>query len=937
MPKLLLIEFAPVNRFHRAVSYPRFLGFARASSVEARWLRLGVHVAVRYVSGDDGITVEEPSLRRLNAAVSEFAPSHLLFNELPSLQIVSVLRETLRVAKYGVIMSGTDLSRHGLVSVGTDVRSLGRFLGLSDLNVEKMLTDDSLDFGYEPLDDDARTMQPLPHLHLGPECTYNAPFSANPFFAGLDLSMSRRTGGCAFCDRPETRRGASSPSREEIRGQLESLYSTHPPALQRLAIRLVGDPALRAIEDIAAAICELHFEPVDLLFDARADRLVSLEERISSAAELLAGTRHRIHIALVGIENFAREELQRMNKGITPEVNLEAILLLLRLEGAYPETFEFREHGGLSTILFTPWSTLEDVIFNLNVVRACKLEQTCGKLFTSRLRLGPDIPMTEAARRDGLLISQHVDRAFDTAARNLYRTESPWMFRDRRVTPVCQVFVRLASDTPFEDDDLAVSVRHATDQAEQRDQDAMDVAIAVALQGVSSSTEDGQSPVDAQELLNRAERALVDRGGNPRRGESAVEEWMATKGLDGIDDPRVAWVALFVELSRAGVKPVSFMSPLRPDDASKWLEERRLPVARVRRRTTSPAAELFFGIDEGQVERALELAALCESSLDKDIEASAIADMGRVLGYPGCCSDAFAFRETGQTRADHCWLTLARRTSIAGPVSPLMNPCGSLFLSQYVPCSLNCKPSKERVLRELEIVRGSFGDAWAELIESRMSHPWLIFLRGQLTAIELIPDGPVGDRFSFNVGARSSSVEESEPVLRADEVVIEPERLLMMRDGELVGDLSAQAFIWSHERAFQLPFWTRVLAIRDAQLEREAQAARSQPVAEAVAIRKVLEQAIIKIASSGELPEKMTVDPIEPFGAERLLLRLSSGGETVELIVSSARQGGPRLFQLGPFLFSYPANKPIAGAGQLALVKGFVDSLKRVLRDSVTS
>lgn len=934
MTKLLLIEFAAINRFHRAATYPRFLGFAKAASVESRWLRLGVHVAVRYMKAEDGIDMSEPAYRRLDAVIKALSPSHVVFNELPSPEVLSLLRDTLPDAAYGVVTSGEVLTRLGLTSLGTDVRSLGRFLGLSDLRVEKLITDDSLDFGYEPIDDEARAMQPLPHLHLGPECTYNAPFSSNPFFAGLDLSKSRRTGGCAFCERPPTRRGATIPTLEEIRRQLEALYSTHPPALRRLAIRFVGEPALGAIENIVQAICELQFEPVDLLFDARADRLVAMEGQIARAAERLAGTRHTIHIALVGIESFSRAELQRLNKGLDPEDNLEAIVTLQRLERAHPTTFDFREHGGLSTILFTPWSTLEDVVFNLSVVRICKLERACGKLFTSRLRLGPDIPLTEAALRDGLLIPHHEDRAFDTAARNLYRAERPWTFQDRRLTPVCQVLVRLSSDTPFEDDDhLAASVQRVVDLAERRDQDAMDVALTVAREGLPSLDEDGRPRDDAQELLNRAERILDE--GRPRRGGSAIEEWIATQGLDGIDDPRMAWVALFVELSRVGVKPVSIMAPLRPKDAAEWLDERGLPVARVRRRATSAAAELFFGVDDAQVEHALELAELCETAVEPEIEARAIADMGRVLGYPDCCSDAFAHRETGHTRADHCWLTLARRTSVAGPISPLMNPCGSLFLAQYVPCSLTCEPSRERVLRELEIVRRSFGDAWAELIESRMSHPWLIFLRGQLSAVELIPEGPVGDRFRFSIGARSSSVEESEAALRADEVIIEPERLLMMRCGELVADLSAQAFLWWHERAFQIPFWTKVLAIRGAQLDYEARATQSQPAMETKAIHKALEHALGKLSTKSGLPRDMTIEPAEPFGEGRLLLRLCAGKDVVELIVSSSRHGGPRLFQLGPFFFSYPAQKPIAAAGQVALVRDFVAAFKQVLRDSV--
>jgi hypothetical protein len=175
------------------------------------------------------------------------------------------------------------------------------------------------------------------------------------------------------------------------------------------------------------------------------------------------------------------------------------------------------------------------------------------------------------------------------------------------------------------------------------------------------------------------------------------------------------------------------------------------------------------------------------------------------------------------------------------------------------------------------------------------------------------------------------------PSLGADEIVIEPERLFLLREGELVADLSAQAFLWFHGRAFQVPFWTTVLAIRRAQLvHEEIREQRAVPKGSETT-RRALEHALAEMTRTGGLPSGVTIDPLESFGNDQLLIRIRSGSEAVELIVSSARQGGPRLFQLGPFLFSYPSDSPIAGAASLSLVRQFVMSFKRALKDSAAS
>jgi hypothetical protein len=949
--RLLLVEFAAADRFHRAIAFPYVLGWARATGAEARWWRFGVKAAVQFVRGESGVGLEAGEVRQLLSQAREFSPDAVVFGSMPAAPLTRALREALPGARLALDQGSMLQPGPGdepLAQVGARAADLAALLGADDAaggvdRDQPLYRTVTPDFGFQPMNALAREMQPLPFVVLGEECTYNRPLASNPIYRGVDLTDCVRPGGCAFCPRPPNERVAPiTPG--QIEGQLTALRKTLPRHAGRLAVRLVGEPAMEHLEQIARLWRELGFAPSDLLLDARADGLLRLEGRVGAVAGTLENSGHCLHLALIGVESFAQAELDRLNKGTSTAANLDAALALLALEAAHPASFAFRQHGGLSTILFTPWSTLEDVLFNLRLVKMADLEGVCGKLLTSRLRLTPGLPITALARRDGLLVDAYQDPALDTAARNLYAAELPWRFADPRVEPVCRLLVRLAGDTPFDADDaLMTRVKALQERGARQGLTALDLALEVAEEALSAGT--GGSPPPPASPPGDALRG-VDQA--PRVGHGAAEAWTereapreagVAEGLDsgarilaGGADP----LALFVALSRLGVKPVSKIEPIRVADLPAWRANTDLPnlTPRVRLTGGGEACEVFFGLDRERVERAARLTDVLEQPPDSAAWADAAAQVGRLLGYPGCCSDGFAFRETARARESYALLHLARRVAVPGAVPWELNPWGGGVLAQYVPCSLECQAALSLARRSLEVAREVWGGPALEAMTMRMRHPWLVVLKGQGSALELVPEDQPGEAFRFRPGARLGHAVELELACRADELRLEGERLRLLRQGAEVADLSAVAHVWWHERALQGDLWRRVLTLRALQAAHGGTTGTPAPATGGgadgqAALERALRKALARLDGTGDA---FAVDRLERSGEGRLLLTLRVGDELAALVVTRTRSEEKALFKVGPFAFSHPSDRPLNTFRQREAVRGFAQALAHALR-----
>ena len=834
--KLLLVEYAALDRFHRAVLFPFIQGYARSAGIETRWLRF----AVRAAAGPG-----EADRAALESVIRDFAPDLTLFD----------------------------------ADVDLDNRPLDALLGRDDPAVRGpgLFENVTPDYGYEPANRAARELEPLPFLFIGEECTYNHPFSSNPFLGSLPLDEFLRQGGCAFCTRPAHGDPWKTDPLTLLRRQLEAVARTLPGAAGGLQVRLVGEQPIKNIEAVAREALNGPIHPLELLIDSRADRFVQAHDSMRKALDSLESTDCRIEMALMGVENFCSQELIRLNKGLTPETHLRAVRQLFELERDYPSSFGFRKHGGLSMITLNPWTAPTEVVLNLMVIRTLGLFNLAGKLLTGRLRLYPELPLQGAARRDGLLIDSYTDPLLDTARMNMYQPETPWKFENPEMEALNRVFVRLAPEGSLSAD----PVTRALDAA------------GVADRGITSTTLDA-----AVRLVDGAVQAAWS--GSRPDPVTLVEEMRA---LPAEPQSRLPGVDTEVLL---GIKPVIKLDAIAAGDRSRFEEDSAFPNARWRGRANS--GEVFFGRRVEDVEAALQTAEDIDRLGGEDFS-RAVERMGRLLGYPACCAAAFS-TEPVWMQDNYFWLHVKRRLENPGEVPCEFNPAANPLL-EYVPCSLACQASLERVRRLPP--------------PERLQNPALLFWAGQEHSLELIPEDQPSERFRYRPGHVQGADPLIQAVCRGDELVLEEECTTVLKQGRPLCSLSGRAFLWWHRRCFQTAFWRSLLEVLEVHDPREQQT--PEAAAPTDFTRKVTAR-LDDLKARREGFAGFVLEKSEPTPEGRVRALLAAGGERLVLDIGPRRPGEPCYLEAGAYLLTYPMDCPIESERQRQAAQEFADALR---------
>jgi hypothetical protein len=941
--RVLLVELAVAGRYHRAVQFPYLAGFLDGLGTSWLWLRFAV--PAERSQGQDGIALPREDLELLGRSIDEFSPSRVVFNRIP---FAALLDLASRCTSENVVHVLGDTTATDVVPPKVQRLDGGLDAWHVLAGVERASggsTQVVPNFGYEPGNAAARSLQPLPFLVFGEECTYDRPLSSLPAYREVTLSGCVRQGGCAFCNRPphDSKRRFEL---EDARRQLASLHRTLPPFEGRLAVRLLGEPAIGHVEQLANIVREMEFPAADWLLDSRADRLAARETALARACDSLEGTGHKIHVALIGVESFVRSDLERMNKGVDPLQNLDAAIALLRLERDHGETFGFRAFGGLSTVFFTPWTTLEDLAFNLRVVQQCGLGDFAAKVLSDRLRLEPRLPITALARHEGLVVERYEDPAFDTASRNFYGTEVPWRFRDRRIEPLSRLFVRLhaASSGAPVDDPLGRRMAALWTEVAKNRFTPLDLALRIIdlmeTAYASSAIPSPEAILDAFVRARESAPTLIP-GAHQRRKEG--------EDAHGSDGQPYASAAQLVELCRMGLKPVSKVEPLSSEEVEDILRVLEPPNPQIRTFQSghgTRAAHLFFGESREKVEAAIRWAAQGEDDPDDGKRDVAVAEAGKLLGYPDCCAEAFAFKETPRSRLSYSWMHLHRRIESPGEVDPILHPWATGLFEAYVPCSLNCPATLKLMHQAEEAMRRVQGDEHVEATQARSRNPWLVVLEGQGSAMELIPESEPGESFRFRVGRRVGWSTDLDRAACADALEIEHERLVLLQEGRPLVDLSMRAFVWWYRRALQASWWTRVLSLRG-YLGRDHHGAGRTGLdvdgglrvgRRLVALGKLLSTALSELGRSGRLG-RLRVERLQPVSTAMYSLVLEVDGETLELYVAEATEANPNATRVGPFAIMRPVHQnldtPVLRAAARVLtaqLKAWVDARHRAKR-----
>ncbi len=119
-------------------------------------------------------------------------------------------------------------------------------------------------------------------------------------------------------------------------------------------------------------------------------------------------------------------------KGVSARELVGAVHVMRELSVAHPAAMGYRGERGHSLILWSPWTSLEDLEASLGTIRSEGLRELFWDLGRNRLRLTHELPITRAAERDGALTTEWPAGEEGAARRKGYSPEQPWRFLDAR-------------------------------------------------------------------------------------------------------------------------------------------------------------------------------------------------------------------------------------------------------------------------------------------------------------------------------------------------------------------------------------------------------------------------------------------------------------------------------------------------------------------------
>jgi MoaA/NifB/PqqE/SkfB family radical SAM enzyme len=468
-PRLLLIEFLTTDRFcqYRSEMFPFVRGLAEARGIPLRWLAYGFEPR-ELPTSPLLMALSERDTERLCAAIRAHAPTHVLSNEQLDEPLARRVRGAAAGAKLDVV-----------TAVGKTwpeiwyLRDLERWLDLAPASSDagELIVDHVVPNHACELDNElARRIKPFTQVVAGTPCVYVPPLARNPYFFQIDLSHANRRTGCSFCTGGEASyfEGRFSPL-ESALSQIRRARATVPPERSHGQYAIVGVHVLLQIGQFFETILAEEFPASDFFFWSRIDELNSRAGQIDALLPRLRQAGHSLNFWNVGVENFSAEENLRFNKGLDPGQIERFIGLVERWERDYPDTFRFREWGGFGFILFTPWTTLDDLRVNLAMAERCKVDRS-SIFFMSRLQLFENLPIQLLAERDGLVSDAFDDPIFGefcafVAVVNAEQREIPWRFQHPVLAAVYGIFIRL--NKPWKRD------LFETDQSYQRVSDML--------------------------------------------------------------------------------------------------------------------------------------------------------------------------------------------------------------------------------------------------------------------------------------------------------------------------------------------------------------------------------------------------------------------------------------------------------------------------------
>ena len=260
-------------------------------------------------------------------------------------------------------------------------------------------------------------------------CAYRNVPNRTGVFDGVAMPDDVSTAGCTFCSASAYERMTEGDAIDLIVRQVTAVLRDRP-GIKEIAIK--DDYAVRFLGRLGDALRPLGVGDKRVLLSARAEYLLEFRGEIEDA--LSGRFPAPLGFYLIGFENFSQAELTRFHKGMNAQQIEKVIVLIREWSERFPGRFHVAPTGGF--ILFTPWTTIEDLRINASAMRRLDFERHRGGALLSQLRLYPNLPLYWLAKKDGLLTSAFEREEMSDAHRRGYEADHPWRFSDAKVAEV---------------------------------------------------------------------------------------------------------------------------------------------------------------------------------------------------------------------------------------------------------------------------------------------------------------------------------------------------------------------------------------------------------------------------------------------------------------------------------------------------------------------
>lgn len=599
-------------------------------------------------------------------------------------------------------------------------------------------------------------------LHGSPGCAYSADIRENPHFRDVPFPDPKVVlKGCSFCATGGVPRLPAAETLRSVLAQLDNVLATQPDTAR---VQINDQNPFPYLVQLVERVGEHAKRPMEILIETRADWLLGALPVMERALQAAERTGHRILLFLMGLENLSQKELDLYNKGVTVAQNERAVLECRRLREKYPKGYS-STRAAFGFVLYNPWTELRDLALNVESAERIGLGEFRGQITRAKLRLYPDTALFYKAKHDGLLAERFPYEAMDSARRYGYEAEIPWRFKhlatDRAYgihdaihravgkheeLKMLREIVRFLERNPSRHEEPAPAlardvvrgmgtrfqreIRHAPPSSARPapSRAASPPARAPEWQRATALAREAEGPTEAL----RAAGLVPDRALPPAPRLPADPSARAVPRLE-----RMAF--------EAGIKPALYLTLPRAEAEALLPRFAAFSVARVdyaldhdvvtdvRRRVNVPEGEgshvdLFIARDPAAVARAREI------YLDPRGPSAHLAEMGAMLGYPGCCVAAFAALDDRSNNSATRYAAHARTVAEGRPFAPALNNLFAHVLPWF-PCSYGCEASVRAADAVLDLFAATDPEGAASL-RARLARPVLYVDHARAVAFE---------------------------------------------------------------------------------------------------------------------------------------------------------------------------------------------------------